>query len=241
MDSSRRKPSHPDFDCRTLYVPSDFLAKQTPAMRQWWDLKSKYADVLLFFKMGKFYELYHMDAMVAVELLGLVFMKGSHAHCGFPEIAFSRMAEILVGKGYKVGRVEQTESVECMTERTRGKPSSERVVRREVCQLLTPGTCTASMRSEVAYSSSSASSDTDCDGPSLKNMLDSPESCLIALTERDPCSCVNEHTFGVALLNASNGRLLVGQFADDRYCSRLRTFLSHHFPNQVRTVALNRR
>ncbi|KAF6768169.1 hypothetical protein AHF37_10288 [Paragonimus kellicotti] len=233
MDSSRRKPSHPDFDCRTLYVPSDFLAKQTPGMRQWWDLKSKYADVLLLFKMGKFYELYHMDAMTAVEVLGLVFMKGSYAHCGFPEIAFTRMAEILVGKGYKVGRVEQTESVECMTERTRGKPSSEKVVRREVCQLLTPGTCTASMRSEVACTSSCAPSDIECDGPNLKNMVDSPESCLIALTELDPRSCVNEHTFGVALLNASNGRLLVGQFTDDRHCSRLRTFLSHHFPNQV--------
>ncbi|KAF7256198.1 hypothetical protein EG68_06644 [Paragonimus skrjabini miyazakii] len=233
MDSSHRKPSHPDFDCRTLYVPSDFLAKQTPGMRQWWNLKSKYADVLLLFKMGKFYELYHMDAMIAVEVLGLVFMKGSYAHCGFPEIAFSRMAEILVGKGYKVGRVEQTESVECMTERTRGKPSSEKVVRREVCQLLTPGTCTASMRSEVACTLSRAASDIECDGPNLKNMIDSPESCLIALTERDPCSCVNEHIFGVALLNASNGRLLVGQFTDDRHCSRLRTFLSHHFPNQV--------
>merc|ERR1719153_632975 len=66
----------PEYDPRTLYVPPDFLNKQTPALKQWWKLKSQYFDVILFFKMGKFYELFNMDADVGVAELNLIYMKG---------------------------------------------------------------------------------------------------------------------------------------------------------------------
>ena len=52
-------------------------------------------------QVGKFYELYHMDAVVGVQELGLMYMKGDWAHSGFPEIAFGRYAQTLVQKGYK--------------------------------------------------------------------------------------------------------------------------------------------
>ncbi len=39
-------------------------------------------------KVGKFYELYHMDADVCVKELNLVYMKGSKAHIGFPELKY---------------------------------------------------------------------------------------------------------------------------------------------------------
>lgn len=44
-------------------------------MRQWWELKEDHFDTVLFFKMGKFYEFFHMDADVGVKELGLVYMK----------------------------------------------------------------------------------------------------------------------------------------------------------------------
>ena len=44
-------------------------------MRQWWELKSRHYDTVLFFKMGKFYELFHMDAVLGVQELGLIMMK----------------------------------------------------------------------------------------------------------------------------------------------------------------------
>jgi DNA mismatch repair protein MSH6 len=76
-----------------------------------WVLKSDHYDTVLFFKMGKFYELFHMDAVISVERCGLLFMKRLEmAHSGFPEVAFERYAEVLVGFGYKVGRIEQTET-----------------------------------------------------------------------------------------------------------------------------------
>ena len=46
-------------------------------MRQWWELKSKHFDCVLFFKVGKFYELYHMDAVIGVNELSLTYMRVS--------------------------------------------------------------------------------------------------------------------------------------------------------------------
>ncbi len=101
-DAEMRAEDDADFDPRTLHVPADFLAKCSPGMRQWWQLKSRHFDSILFFKVGKFYELYHMDAVTGVAELGLIFMKGGFAHSGFPEIAYGRMASRLVEKGFKV-------------------------------------------------------------------------------------------------------------------------------------------
>ena len=86
-DKEGRKKDHPEYDPRTLYVPKDFLNKQTPGLKQWWTLKSQYHDVILFFKMGKFYELFCMDADVGVAELNLVYMRGEQAHAGFPEVS----------------------------------------------------------------------------------------------------------------------------------------------------------
>lgn len=74
-DARRKRPDDPDFDPTTLFVPDDFLRAQSPGHRQWWRLKSDFFDTILFFKVGKFYELYHMDAVLAVETLGITYMK----------------------------------------------------------------------------------------------------------------------------------------------------------------------
>jgi DNA mismatch repair protein MSH6 len=75
-DINGNKKGDLDYDPRTLYVPPEFKKQCTPALRQWWDLKSTNFDVLFFFKVGKFYELYHQDAVIAVRELGLSFMRG---------------------------------------------------------------------------------------------------------------------------------------------------------------------
>jgi hypothetical protein len=50
-----------------------------------WQFKAKHMDAVVFFKMGKFYELFEMDAHVGVEHLGLQYMAGDQPHAGFPE------------------------------------------------------------------------------------------------------------------------------------------------------------
>lgn len=74
-------------------------------IRQWWDIKAHHFDSVIFFKVGRFYEFYHMDADVGVSELGFAYMKGDFAHSGFPEKSYDKMASVLVEKGYKVNNV----------------------------------------------------------------------------------------------------------------------------------------
>ncbi len=65
------------YDPRTLYVPPEWFktAKVSPGQQQWWEFKAANFDSVLLFKMGKFYEMFEMDAHIAVETLGLSYMK----------------------------------------------------------------------------------------------------------------------------------------------------------------------
>ena len=91
-DGRGRLPSHPRFDARTLKVDRAYYQSMTPAKKQWWDVKASHFDCVLCFKVGKFYELFHMDADVGVRELGLIYMKGEEAHSGFPEIAYAKVS-----------------------------------------------------------------------------------------------------------------------------------------------------
>lgn len=216
-DSRRRRQTEDDYDPTTLYVPEDFLNRSSPGMRRWWQLKSEMFDTVIFYKVGKFYELYHSDAVIGVNELGLTFMKGAWAHSGFPEIGFGRFSDVLVQKGYKVARVEQTETPDMMEARckTMLKPTKfDRVVRREVCRIITRGTQTYSV----------------LDGaPS-----ESQSKFLLSLKEKAGEESSGQHrTYGVCFVDTSVGYFHVGQFPDDRHCSRLRTLISHYAPVEV--------
>ena len=85
-----------------------------------------------------------MDAVVGVNNLGFSYMRGEFAHSGFPEIGYGRMASSLIEQGFKVLRVEQTETPEMMQERCKAKKhvtKYDKVVNREVCQISTKGSC----------------------------------------------------------------------------------------------------
>lgn len=216
-DGRRRRQNDEDYDPTSLYVPEDFLNRVTPGMRRWWQLKSKMFDTIIFYKVGKFYELYHMDAVIGVNELGLTFMKGTWAHSGFPEIGFGRFSDGLVQKGYKVARVEQTETPEMMEARCKAmaKPTKyDRVVRREVCRIITRGTQTYSV----------------LDGaPS-----ESQSKFLLSLKEKaEEESSGRSRAYGVCFVDTSVGCFRVGQFTDDRHCSRLRTLIAHYSPAEV--------
>ncbi|XP_033861442.3 DNA mismatch repair protein Msh6-like isoform X1 [Acipenser ruthenus] len=216
-DSKRRKQTDPDYDPTTLYVSEDFLNKCTPGMRRWWQLKSEMFDAVLFYKVGKFYELYHMDAVIGVTEMALVFMKGSWAHSGFPEIGFGRYSDVLVQKGYKVARVEQLETPDMMEARckTMACPTKfDRVVRREVCRVITKGTQTYSVLDGASSESHS------------KYLL-----CVKEKADEESSGC--HRTYGVGFVDTSVGKFHVGQFQDDRHCSRFRTLVAHYAPAQL--------
>ncbi|CAI5771285.1 mismatch repair Msh6 isoform X2 [Podarcis lilfordi] len=215
-DARRRRQNDPDYDPNTLFVPEDYLRNCTPLMRKWWEMKSQNFDSVLFYKVGKFYELFHMDAVIGVNKMGLSFMKGTFAHSGFPEIAFDRYCTILVQKGYKVVRVEQIETPEMMEARCRAlaHPTKyDRVVRREICRVISKGTQTYGIL--------------DSDD------LDSHNKYLLCVKEKVDDSAGLQRTYGVCFVDTTVGKFYLGQFSDDRHCSRFRTLLAHHIPVQI--------
>nr|XP_002126574.3 DNA mismatch repair protein Msh6 [Ciona intestinalis]XP_018666811.1 DNA mismatch repair protein Msh6 [Ciona intestinalis] len=218
-DTQGRKPDDPLYDKSSLKIPNDFMTKLTPAMHQWWKLKSTNFNVVLFFKVGKFYELYHMDAVVGVKELGLTYMKGNFAHSGFPEVAFGRYADTLVQKGYTVARVEQTETPEQNQQRIRGKslPKHEKTLRREICRVTTKGTQVHNM----------------WQGGSKHHESDFLLSISERVVNRNESSGSVCREFGVCFVDTTVGVFHLGQFTDDRHCSRLCTMLAHHSPSQV--------
>uniref|UniRef100_A0A1I7RY21 DNA mismatch repair protein n=1 Tax=Bursaphelenchus xylophilus TaxID=6326 RepID=A0A1I7RY21_BURXY len=215
-DANKRRPDHPDYDPKTLFVPEDFIKEQSPGHRQWWRLKAANFDTVLFFKVGKFYELYHMDAVIAVEKLGISYMRGKFAHSGFPEIGYAKFAEGLIAKGYNVARVEQTETPDQLAERAKKEKLKDKVVMRELCRITSVATRGVSVLDTESLETSSADS-----------------TFLMALKEEK----IREENglksrFGICLIDCQIGEFILSEFTDDESFSSLRTFLAHNQPSE---------
>ena len=111
-DKYRRSPSDPGYDPTSLYVPPEFISQQTPVMKQFWEFKKNNFDKVLFFKLGKFYELFFDDAIIGNQILELNWMGNDpkKLHVGFPEKCVEEKTNLLVREGYKVAIVEQMET-----------------------------------------------------------------------------------------------------------------------------------
>ena len=113
----------------------------TPLMEQYTEIKRDYSDVLLFFRMGDFYELFFDDAYLASDILNITLTKRGKLKgkdipmCGVPHHSSDRYIEILIKKGINVAICEQTETPE--DAKKRGYKS---IVNRAVVRVITPGT-----------------------------------------------------------------------------------------------------
>ena len=108
----------------------------TPMMKQYFEIKDRYKDCILFFRLGDFYEMFFDDAKTASRELELVLtgrdcgLKERAPMCGIPFHASSGYISRLVAKGYKVAICEQVED-----------PSAAKgIVKRDVIKVITPGT-----------------------------------------------------------------------------------------------------
>ena len=104
-------------------------------MQQYWDIKSKYKDAILFFRMGDFYEMFEEDAKIAHKILGIALTsRNKNAEnpvllAGIPFHAKEKYLPLLVWAGYKVALAEQVSS-----------PQAKWIVEREVVRVVTPAT-----------------------------------------------------------------------------------------------------
>ncbi|MBI0578618.1 DNA mismatch repair protein MutS [Neobacillus cucumis] len=111
-------------------------AGYTPMIQQYLAVKADYQDAFLFFRLGDFYEMFFDDAIKASQELEITLTSregGTEDRipmCGVPYHSAANYIEQLIGKGYKVAICEQTEDPK----------QAKGVVRREVVQLITPGT-----------------------------------------------------------------------------------------------------
>src|SRR3954464_9222117 len=122
---------------------SDDTQKVSPMMEQYLEIKAANPGLLLFYRMGDFYEIFFEDAEVASRALGIVLTKrGKHQGmdipmCGVPVVRADEYLHRLIALGIRVAVCEQTEDP--AEARKRGGKS---VVRRDVVRLVTPGTLT---------------------------------------------------------------------------------------------------
>ncbi len=123
--------------------PAEAAARMTPMMEQYLEIKAANPGLLLFYRMGDFYEMFFEDAEIASKALGIVLTKrGRHQGvdipmCGVPVERAEDYLHRLIAQGHRVAVCEQTEDPAAA--RARGNKS---VVRRDVVRLVTPGTLT---------------------------------------------------------------------------------------------------
>jgi DNA mismatch repair protein MutS len=110
----------------------------TPLMRQYYAVKAQHPDKIVFFRMGDFYEMFGEDARKAAPILGVALTSRSHGEseriplAGVPHHAADRYLAKLLAAGVKVVVVEQVED-----------PKAARgLVKREIVEIMTPGTST---------------------------------------------------------------------------------------------------
>ena len=99
-------------------------------MRQYTHIKQQHAHSILFFRLGDFYEVFHGDAHDAAHILGLTLtQRNGIPMCGFPHYAAQRYIAQLLNAGRTVAICEQTVPAE----------KGQKLVQREVVQVITPG------------------------------------------------------------------------------------------------------
>lgn len=203
-DAHGRPESHPDHDKRTLRVPPHL--KLSSSQQQYWDLKKRYRDVILFIRIGSFHELYGEDAEVGARELGWKMTFSGVGNCkqvGCPSSNVDAAVSALVAKGYKVAKIEQMETAQQAKQRA---GQNNACIRRELVTAHSPETITEGC----------------VDGAVL------PATAVHVLAL---CESTNE--IGFAFLEAAAGRAFVGAIPNESDKSSLVVLLAQVEPSEA--------
>ncbi|KAK0625405.1 muts domain V-domain-containing protein [Bombardia bombarda] len=217
LDGNKNPRGHPDFDPTSVYVPSYAEKNFSAFEKQYWDIKKNLWDTVVFFKKGKFYELYENDATIGHQLFDLKLTDRVNMRMvGVPETSLDLWVNQFVAKGYKVARVDQMESAlgKEMRERDNGSGAkaakmkkADKIIRRELACILTGGTLV--------------------DGSMLQD--DMAVYCA-AIKE----SVVDDKpAFGIAFVDAATGQFFISEFVDDVDLTKFETFVAQTSPREL--------
>ncbi|WYZ43814.1 hypothetical protein EsH8_VII_000250 [Colletotrichum jinshuiense] len=213
VDINKRPRDHPEHDKSSIYIPPIAWNKFSPFEKQYWEIKQKLWDTVVFFKKGKFYELYENDATIGHQLFDLKLTDRVNMRMvGVPESSLDMWVNQFVAKGYKVARVDQMESAlgKEMRERddttAKGK-KADKIIRRELACILTGGTLV--------------------DGSMLQDDL------------ATYCASIKESTidgkptFGIAFVDCATGQFFISEFEDDADLTKFETFVAQTSPREL--------
>ncbi|MEW6067010.1 MAG: DNA mismatch repair protein MutS [Nitrospirota bacterium] len=114
------------------------MPELTPLMKQYFDIKERYSDAIVFFRLGDFYEMFGVDAEKASKILQIALTSRDKSKdepipmCGIPYFASETYISKLIKAGYKVAICEQLEDPK----------EAKGIVQRDVVKVITPGTHT---------------------------------------------------------------------------------------------------
>ncbi len=123
------------------------MSEQTPLMKQYFGIKEKFKDAILFFRLGDFYEMFGEDAKKASAAMQITLTSRNKESgepipmCGIPYFAADSYISKLIKRGYKVAICEQVED----PKHVKG------IVRREVVRVITPGTHNPDLPKENSF------------------------------------------------------------------------------------------
>ncbi|CBF85409.1 hypothetical protein AN1708.2 [Aspergillus nidulans FGSC A4] len=202
----------PEYDPRTLYIPPLAWSKFSPFEKQYWEIKQKFWDTVVFFKKGKFYELYENDATIGHQLFDLKLTDRVNMRMvGVPESSLDHWANQFVAKGFKIARVDQSESAlgKEMRERDgkKGGGKEEKIIRRELACVLTAGTLV--------------------EGAMLQ---DDMSTFCVAIKE---AIIENLPAFGIAFVDTATGQFFLTEFVDDVDMTKFETFVAQTRPQEL--------
>lgn len=209
QDQNRNSPGDPDYDPSSVFVPRSAWNKFSPFEKQYWEIKQNLWDTVVFFKKGKFYELYENDATIGHQLFDLKLTDRVNMRMvGVPESSLDMWVNQFVAKGYKVARVDQMESALGKEMRERGgPPTKDKIIRRELSCILTGGTLV--------------------DGAMLQD--DMAVYC-VSIKER---MVDGRPAFGVAFVDAATGQFFLSEWVDDLELTRFETFVAQTSPREL--------
>lgn len=217
-DIDRNPPGHPDFDPRTLYIPPLAWRNFSPFEKQYWEIKQKFWDTIVFFKKGKFYELYENDATIGHQLFDLKLTDRVNMRMvGVPEMSLDMWANQFVAKGFKIARVDQQETALGKDMRERDQRTSaaggsksaakDKVIKRELACVLTAGTLV--------------------EGSMLQ---DDMSTYCVAIKESISDDLP---AFGISFVDTATGQFHLTQFVDDADLTKFETFVAQTRPQEL--------
>ncbi|KAJ7090206.1 muts domain V-domain-containing protein [Mycena belliarum] len=220
-DKDGIRPDDPKYDPRTLYIPAKAWKEFTPFEKQFWEIKQNHYDTILFFQKGKFLELYEDDARVGHQQFDLkLTQRVKMSMVGVPESSFNFWAAKFLGRGYKVGRVDQAETalgaeMRMKADKSKGKVSAdktkEKIVRRELNKVYTNGTLL---------------------DPEM--LTDDQAGHFISICENFAGAEVDSiSTFGVSVLDCSTSQFNLSTFEDDICRTKLETLMRQLRPKEL--------